>query len=116
MPISEKEKRKEDLMEVSKVLLYCAKKTLFLYSCHCHGKELYFLTKESCHDLSPFFNCFDKNHCKGLIPSGWSREMAINARIDHMLNGYLCFECDCKEAIRVVYDKDPKISAYAVLS
>jgi hypothetical protein len=74
------------MMEVTKVLLYCTKAKPFMAI----DEDGYHLVEHPTGDLNDYAG--------------------------KVFNGLIGFECDCKEAIKVVYDKDPKISAYGVFS
>ena len=81
-------------MEVSKVLLYCTKKKPYLF--------------ENYTDKVTWDKVFARKFGE------WNRFMLIGAKPDYIgsgnyyLNGFVCFECDCKEAfnIYVRYSKE----------
>jgi hypothetical protein len=74
------------MMEVSKVLLYCTKKKPYLF--------------ENYTDKVTWDKVFARKFGE------WNRFMLIGAKPDYIgsgnyyLNGFVCFECDCKEAFK----------------
>jgi hypothetical protein len=96
MPISEKEKRKEHLMEVSKVFLYCAKAKPFLTKEKSGIFSLFKDEKEVREDWEIYTE---------IAAYGKHNSLEYDEYFDkYILNGSVCFECDCKEAFGIFTD------------